>query len=132
MKNPEDAEDVYEETFLAYFRREEGFESEEHRKAWLIRVTINAAKTMLRKRGNNSELNEEIAADPAVGSPREEIMDLRAAIRRLSPDYRQAVYLFYMQNLTVRQIAAMMDKSESNVKVILHRAREQLKRFLEE
>lgn len=42
--NPTDAEDVFSETFLAYFKKDRAFESEEHRKAWLIRVTINCAK----------------------------------------------------------------------------------------
>lgn len=50
------AEDVFSETFLAYFRKERSFESEEHRKAWLIRVTINCAKDALMSRPQTSEM----------------------------------------------------------------------------
>ena len=46
-QDPTDAEDVYSETFLTYFKMVREFNDEEHRKAWLIRVTINNAKTLL-------------------------------------------------------------------------------------
>ena len=58
--NLTDADDVFSETFLAYFRKERQFNSEEHRKAWLIRVAINCAKDQLRGRQQSCELE----ADP--------------------------------------------------------------------
>ena len=56
VAKPEDAEDVYSEVFLNYFRRPREFESEEHRKAWLIKVTINCAKDLLGKRMNFEDI----------------------------------------------------------------------------
>ena len=49
-RNRADADDVFQEVFLRYFRRAPAFETEEHRKAWLLRVTINRAKSCLSRR----------------------------------------------------------------------------------
>ena len=48
LKNYDDMEDVFQEVFLKYILHEKVFESDAHEKAWLIRVTINACKDMLR------------------------------------------------------------------------------------
>ena len=50
MRDPYDAEDILSETFITYFKKERTFEGEEHRKAWLIKVTINTAKDFLSAR----------------------------------------------------------------------------------
>ena len=132
MSNPADAEDVYSETFLTYFKKERVFESEEHRKAWLIRVTINCAKEMLTNRNYSEELNEEIAGAQEEGTPREEILALRDAIRKLPEKQQEIVCLFYLQDLPIRQIAQTLDMNENTVKVTLSRAREKLRTLLEE
>lgn len=48
MKNSADADDVYQEVFYRYIRKQPVFENEEHEKAWFIRVTVNCSKTSLR------------------------------------------------------------------------------------
>ena len=58
-KNSIDTDDVFSEVFLTYFKKERTFESEEHRKAWLIRVTINCAKDLLAQRSQLQQLHEE-------------------------------------------------------------------------
>ena len=60
VKNSIDTDDVFSEVFLAYFKKERTFESEEHRKAWLIRVTINCAKDLLVQRVQLQQLQEEL------------------------------------------------------------------------
>ena len=131
MSNPADAEDVFSETFLTYFKKERTFESEEHRKAWLIKVTINCAKTMLSSRSYNDELDDRMIDASTEDTPRDEILDLRNAIQKLPPAQKEVITLFYLQDLTVRQIAQILDKSESSVKVTLFRAREKLQKYLE-
>lgn len=131
MSNPDDAEDVFSETFLTYFKKERTFESEEHRKAWLIKVTINCAKTMLAGRTYNEEIDDRLMDASVEDTPRDEILDLRRAIEKLPPSYKEVITLFYLQDLTVRQIAQILDKSESAVKVALHRAREKLQSYFE-
>lgn len=129
--NPTDADDIFSETFLKYFKKERTFESEEHRKAWLIRVTVNCAKDFLGSRTPWAELNEAITANPAEDR-RDLHMDLRMAIDSLRPEYREVILLHYMEDLSVRQIAQILDRNENTVKIHLSRARQKLKAFLEE
>ena len=131
MSDPTDAEDVYSETFLTYFKKERTFESEEHRKAWLIKVTINCAKTMLSSRSYNDELDDRMLDASTEDTPRDEILDLRNAIEKLPPAQKEVITLFYLQDLPIRMIAQILDKSESSVKVTLFRAREKLQKLLE-
>lgn len=131
MSDPTDAEDVYSETFLTYFKKERTFESEEHRKAWLIKVTINCAKTMLSSRSYNDELDDRMLDASTEDTPRDEILDLRNAIEKLPPAQKEVITLFYLQDLPIRTIAQILDKSESSVKVTLFRAREKLQKLLE-
>lgn len=132
MSDPTDAEDVYSETFLTYFKKERTFESEEHRKAWLIKVTINCAKTMLSSRSYNDELDDRMLDASTEDTPRDEILDLRNAIEKLPPAQKEVITLFYLQDLPIRTIAQILDKSESSIKVTLFRAREKLHQYLEE
>ncbi|MCR5283714.1 MAG: sigma-70 family RNA polymerase sigma factor [Lachnospiraceae bacterium] len=130
MKNKEDAEDIYSEVFLILFKKEREFESEEHRKAWLIRVTINCCKQVLMKRPILEELNDEIVAPPAKGVSDEEKMDLYKAIANLKDEYRTVIELYYLQDCSVKQISEIMEKPENTVKSHLMRAREKLKEYL--
>lgn len=130
--NLTDADDVFSETFLAYFRKERQFNSEEHRKAWLIRVAINCAKDQLRGRQQSCELEADPGSVEQGFTKAEELADLRSALKRLRPEYREVICLFYLQDLSVKMIAEVLGRNESTVKTQLSRAREQLKVFLEE
>jgi len=129
-KNKEDAEDIYGETFLRLFKKDRVFESEEHRKAWLIRVTINCSKQFVMERMGYEELNDEVEAAPENGISLEEKMDLREAIEALSGDYRTVIELYYMQSLSVGEVAKLLGKPENTVKSYLMRARKMLKNYL--
>ena len=131
VKNSIDADDVFSEVFLVYFKKERTFESEEHRKAWLIRVTINCAKDFLEKRSQLQRLCEETLTD-GTASDSDTYIDLYTAIEQLRPDYREIIKLYYLDGLSVRQIAQVLDKNENTVKTQLHRARATLKTILEE
>lgn len=129
--NRTDADDVFSETFLAYFRKKRTFESEEHRKAWLIRVTINCAKDILGRKTPYAELNPEIASDEKSTAAVELRLDLKAALDRLTPEYREVICLFYLEQLSVKEVAQVLGRNENTVKVQLSRAREKLRGFLE-
>lgn len=131
VRNASDAEDAFSEVWLIYFKRDRVFETEEHRKAWLIRVTINVAKDLLSKRGYHEELTDRIEL-PEAGPAREELMDLRNAIDQLPPDYKEVVCLYYLQGLPVKTIAEILDRNENTVKTHLSRAREQLRNYFGE
>ena len=129
VKNPTDTDDVFSEVFLTYFKKERSFESEEHRKAWLIRVTINCAKDFLKERSQMMQLYEEAVSDRnEVGA--DAYIDLYAAIEQLRPEYREVIKLHYLDDLPVKQIAQILDRNENTVKTQLSRAREALKALL--
>ena len=131
VANPTDVDDVFSETFLTYFKKERVFQDEEHRKAWLIRVTINCAKDLLRGKPSWEELNETIAGDdlPAVSS--EEQLDLHKAIQQLRLEYREAICLYYLEGLSVKDISVILGRNENTIKTHLARGREKLRKFLE-
>ena len=130
VKNSIDADDVFSETFLAYFKKERIFESEEHRKDWLIRVTINCAKDLLEQRSQLQQLQEETLPDQTVPDATT-YMDLHMAIESLRPEYREIIKLYYLDDLSVKEIAQVLNKNENTVKTQLFRARDTLKTILE-
>ena len=130
VKNSIDTDDVFSEVFLAYFKKERTFESEEHRKAWLIRVTINCAKDLLAQRAQLQQLHEETLSDPTARDA-DTYMDLYKAIEGLRPEYREVIKLYYLDDLSVKEIAQILNKNENTIKTQLFRAREILKSVLE-
>lgn len=129
VQNPIDADDVFSEVFLAYFKKERTFASEEHRKAWLIRVTINCAKDCLMQRSQWAQIHEETVADEESPDT-DTYMDLYAAIEQLRPEYREVIKLYYLDDIPIKQIALILDKNENTIKTQLARAREKLKGYL--
>ena len=129
-KNQEDAEDVYQNTFLTYFKKQREFVNEEHRKAWLIKVTINNAKTLLIEKKYPEELDENLVADDDEAIHREDVLDLKDAIMKLKPEYQEAITLFYINDMSVKEIAAILETTENVVKLRLTRARKKLRELL--
>ena len=130
VKNSIDTDDVFSEVFLAYFKKERTFESEEHRKAWLIRVTINCAKDFLTQRAQLQQLHEETLPDQTARDA-DTYMDLHNAIEKLRPEYREVIKLYYLDDLSVKEIAQILNKNENTIKTQLFRARDTLKAVLE-
>ena len=131
VANPTDADDVFSETFLTYFKKERVFQDEEHRKAWLIRVAINCAKDLLKGRASWEELNEELAGDDAPAVCSEEQLDLHKAIQQLRLEYREAICLYYLEGLSIKDISVVLGRNENTIKTHLARGREKLRKFLE-
>lgn len=117
------AEDVVQETFLRYLKTDKNFETEEHLKAWLIKVTINCSKNIFLSSWYKKSvpLTDEIIFD----SP--EKSDVYFAAMALPKKYRTVIHLFYYEDFSVRQISETLGIKESTVKSQLHRARELLK-----
>lgn len=125
--SPADADDVFQETFLAYCQSGKTFRDEEHRKAWLLRVTANCAADFHRaaRRRQAEPLSEQVPA------PEEPEGDVLAAVCALPPKYRSAVHLFYYEELSVAEIAGILGLSRGAVKTRLSRARAMLRERLE-
>lgn len=127
MKNKSDAEDVYQEVFLRYIRRKPKFENQEHEKAWFIRVTLNCSKTSLSSfwKTKTTELDENIEIEEP------DIYDLSFALKKLSKKHRAVIHLFYYDDLSTKEIAKICNINEGNVRMLLTRARRELKKILE-
>lgn len=126
----QDAEDAVQEALLRLFRSDKEFESEEHIKAWLIRVTINIAKSTCtsfwhRNRVPYEDYMEEIPfEDESDRGLMEEVLSL--------PDkYRIIVHLYYYEGYKTREIAGILKLSENTVKTRLLQSRKLLKTKLE-
>lgn len=137
MKNPTDADDVYSDVFYRYFRRERCFENEEHRKAWLLRVTINAAKDFLIKRKFETSTDDDLFDESLIAVSfsgtdisQEEIMDVRNALKQLKEERREVVELYYFNGLNTKEIAGMLGRPENTIKSELLRGRKEIKEYL--
>ena len=128
-KNQTDAQDVFQETFLRLVRYRETIESEEHLKAWLIRVATNCAKSLVTSswykntQGIDQQLTEEAANDTANDN-KNQILDY---IKELPEKYRIVLYLFYYEEYPVKKISQILAKKETTVKSILSRGRDKLR-----
>lgn len=126
--NRSDAEDLYQEVFLRYLTRAPAFTSEEHRKAWLLRVAVNCANRFhtapWRKR--TEPLSE------ALSVPAPEGEDLWEELRRLTEKDRTVLHLYYYEDMTTEEIAKLLDRNPATVRSQLLRARAKLKKLLVE
>ena len=123
-----DADDVFQEVFLRYLKSAPHFASEEHRKAWLLRVTINCSKTLWAAARLRAW---QPLPDGAAAAPAEQA-DLRFALLQLPAKYRAVIHLFYYEDLSIEQIAAILHRKPSTVRTQLTRARYRLKELLKE
>lgn len=130
-KNQEDAEDVVQETFIQYHTTTKEYESEEHIRAWLLRVAINKAKNVNLTfwRRNRQSLEDYIET---LTFPTKESGELFEIVLGLPEKYRVVIHLFYYEEYSVREIAGILSLSESNVKTRLSRGRMMLKDVLKE
>lgn len=126
--NQADAEDVLQDVFLKYLRKKPQFESEEHRKAWLLRTTINTAKNYKNTFWNRNRTSLEdkyVFEDPIE----ENIWEV---VQKLPDKYRIIVDLYYRDGYSIKEIAFLLGKKDSTVGTQLQRARQKLKEILKE
>jgi RNA polymerase sigma-70 factor (ECF subfamily) len=121
-----DADDVTQEVFLKLFRQEKPFNDAEHKKAFLIRVTINLCKNLQKSawRRKRGELGENASYYSNFG---DDESVLREYVLGLKPNYRAVIFLFYYEGYSVAETARLLKISESAVTTRLNRARSILK-----
>ncbi len=124
-----DAEDVVQEVFLRCLKNNPSFASAEHQKAWLIKVTINCAKSLLGSAFRRHSVPED-AAGELVSEDETPDSTVYDAVMKLPEKYRTAIHLYYYEDYSVKEIASVMRTTESTVKSWLHRARAMLKETL--
>lgn len=128
VKSRADADDVFQEVFLRYHRFAPPFQSEEHCKAWLLRVTINCCRTHLASPWRHRTVPlEDIYA---CRSPEES--SVAEALQTLPPKDRALIHLFYFEGYRTEEIAGIMGLRPASVRSRLTRARQKLRLLLKE
>jgi len=119
-----DAEDAVQETFIKYMKKAPEFESSEHEKAWLIRVATNKCRDILRFRLRHDELDPYATAEYELDDSESFIIH---AMYELPEKLKCVMYLHYVEGYSVGEIAAIIKKTPSAVKMRLKKGREVLK-----
>ncbi len=125
--NVADAEDVTQEVFIRFLKTETPFESEEHVKAWLLKVTINCSKNVF----SSGWFTKTVSLSEDIPFSDPETEELYLTVARLPQKYRTVIHLFYYEDMSVKNIAKTLGEKETTVKSQLHRGREMLKTMLE-
>lgn len=130
-KNAQDAEDIVQETYLKYLKSKQDFESEQHIKAWLLRVTINQAKNIVLSfwKRNRITFQEYIQELPFETQEDSQVFD---TVMSLPRKYRVVLHLFYFEDYSIREISEILQVKENTVKSQLARGRKLLKEKLKE
>ena len=123
-----DADDIYQDVFLKYLQNKKQFENEEHKKAWLIRVTINCCK----KLWLSSWKRKIIPLDDEIKFEMEKNIGLYNEIKKLPKKYRVVIHLFYYEQYSVKDISKILKQKESTIRTWLTRARKMLKNYIKE
>ncbi len=132
-KSSYDADDIFQEVFMKLCLNEKEFETEEHRKAWLIRVTINCCNSHFTApwRKNIDSLDDatqsQLSDETVEVCELEEGPDVYAQVLRLPQNMREVVLLYYYEEMSIREISQVLQTSEVNIKKRLSRARQKLK-----
>lgn len=125
-----DSEDIAQTVFEDLYCSEQTFENDEHVKKWLIKVAVNKSMSLMRtpwKRKVDMNLPECMKKDTI--RPHNE--KLLSAMGRIKPKYRTLIYLFYYDEMDIKEIAKTLKMSENAVKTGLCRARKALKKKME-
>ena len=129
LKNYADTEDIFQTVFLKYALSSVAFENEEHERAWIIRVTINACKDLLKSffRSRTTSLDTLIdQAAPAAPEHREVL----EAVLSLPQKYRDVIYLHYYEGYSAPQISKILGKNVNTIYTLLARSRQMLRERL--
>lgn len=129
-KSQAEADDITQEVLLKLYRADKEFESEDHVKYWLLRVTINACKKVLLSPWRRTEPIENHTA--AISFPSPEHSELMDAVLALPAKYRIPIYLHYYEDYSCDEVAALLHIPGATVRTRLRRARAMLKTDLQE
>lgn len=145
LHNVQDAEDVFQEVFLKYVQFSDAFQSDEHEKAWFLRVAINGCKDLLRSAARKRTIPVSQMGDGETDTTAllehllhqqteadDQDRDVLGAVLSLEEKYREAIYLHYYEGYTAPEIGAMTGRPANTVYSLLKRGREMLRKNLEE
>ncbi|WP_455682290.1 RNA polymerase sigma factor [Thomasclavelia sp.] len=125
VKNVDDAKDCYQNVFMKLYCCNKEFDSLEHLKAWLIRVTINECKDYQKQFWKRN-----IDIDEIIIGKQDEKLIILPVIMKLASKYRNVLYLYYYEGYSTKEIAKILKVNVNTVKSQLIRGRKLLKKKL--
>ena len=126
-----DAQDICQNVFLKLLQSDRRFDSEGETRAFIIRITINECKDVLKSGWRRRSVPLDELIEREVPFLPEGNTGVLAAVQRLPVKYREAVYLYYYEGYNAEEIAAMVGAKPAAVRQQLARAREKLRKELE-
>ena len=123
LKNEQDAQDAVQETIIRYFLKAPPFRDGEHEKAWLLRVATNKCRDMLRYRQRHPQTDPEFLDGAASAFPDSGILE---ALTTLPEKYRLVLTLYYIEEYRIEDIAGIIHRTPSAVKMRLQKGRKLL------
>lgn len=125
VKNYDDAKDCYQNVFMKLYCYNKKFESEEHLKAWLIRVTINECKDYQKQ-----FWKREIDIDKLILGQEDQRLIILPIVMNMPSKYRNVLYLYYYEGYSTNEIASILKENHNTIKSRLIRGRKLLKKKL--
>lgn len=133
-KNIYDSEDIAQTVFMKLSQYRGDFENDEHIKKWLIKVAVNEYRSLWRNPWKTRvEYNlPERSANNSYNTNRDlQNNTVLEAVMSLKRKYREIIHLFYYEEYSAKEIGKLLEVSESTVFKRLQRAREQIKKYLQ-
>ncbi|MBO5096287.1 MAG: RNA polymerase sigma factor [Bacilli bacterium] len=127
-KNKSDAEDIVQETFIKYLRKKPNFNLDSEEKAWLLRVTINMSKDLLKTYWHKNR--QELTDIPVEFN--DNSFYIFTLISKLPSKYRIVIHLYYQEGYKIKEISQILKLNTSTVGNRLARAKKILKKYIEE
>ncbi len=131
LKNYADTEDIFQTVFLKYVLKSPEFHSPDHEKAWIIRVTINACRDLLKSFFRSRTLPLDSLREKP-GEPVPDHSDVLEAVLALPSKYKDVIYLYYYEEYSAEEIGQILRKNKNTVYTLLSRGRQLLRSSLEE
>ena len=134
LYDPSAAEDAVQETFIKAYQRMDSFRRESQERTWLMSIAINTCRDMNRSawmRHHDRRVTPEELPIPAAGQD-EDALALAEAIRRLPARHREAILLYYSQDMTLQEVAAALHAAPSTILKRLNQAKDMLRDLLRE
>ena len=125
-RSPQEAEDVCQTVFLKLLEQDSITPGKE--KVWLMRVTANQCRSLLRSHWWKLT----VPLEDTVPAPKEEWETVSQAVMALKPKYRVVIYLHYYEQYSTLEIAGILKITPTAVTTRLNRARQQLRHLLKE
>lgn len=129
LKNESDAEDVVQETIIKYYQKSPMFADSEHEKAWLIKVAANKCRDLLRFRVRHPQIDDDYLEKISCDSSDSGIIE---ALASLPEKFRLVLTLHYIEDYRVEDIAKIINRTSSAVKMRLQKGRKLLEKIYRE